>query len=215
MNPVYVRTYKDNDDTVDVYTVNGDEMRDMGFIEWVDGGNHWVDADLPKSEQKYAKHIPKDKIVVDDVFVKKPIDFEGILLHERTESYIIKHFGYQYDDAHIIANKIELLFRKKAVKENIQTDEDAERLASLMYAGFKKKFKGNKKHHKFLSEDVADTYGQQKFGLELPHKGFEDKFNREEKEDVVFVSPVSDLVIIRNPKSLNDIGNDVRGIIDP
>jgi tRNA nucleotidyltransferase/poly(A) polymerase/GNAT superfamily N-acetyltransferase len=215
LNPVYVRTYKDNDDTVDVYTVNGDEMRDMGFIEWVDGGNHWVDADLPKSEQKYAKHIPKDKIVVDDVFVKKPIDFEGILLHERTESYIIKHFGYQYDDAHIIANKIELLFRKKAVKENIQTDEDAERLASLMYAGFKKKFKGNKKHHKFLSEDVADTYGQQKFGLELPHKGFEDKFNREEKEDVVFVSPVSDLVIIRNPKSLNDIGNDVRGIIDP
>lgn len=66
-----------------------------------------------------------------------------------------------------------------------------------------------------LAEDVADTYGQQKFGFELPHKGFEDKFNREEKEDVVFVSPVSDLAIIRNPKSLNDIGAGVRGVIDP
>src|ERR1035437_4627852 len=52
LNVVYVRTYKDVDDTVDVYTVNGDEIRNSGFIEWADGGNHWVDADLPKTEQK-------------------------------------------------------------------------------------------------------------------------------------------------------------------
>ena len=153
LNAVYVRTYKDADDTVDVYTVNGDEMRDSGFIEWVDGGNHWVDADLPKAEQKYAKRIPADDVWIDDVFVTKPIDFEGILLHERTESYVIKHFGYEYDDAHVIANKIELAFRKKAVSENITTDEDAERLASLMYVAFKKHFRGNKKHHKILNRE--------------------------------------------------------------
>lgn len=210
-----VRTYDDGIDKVSVYVVNGDEVRDSGFIEWVDGGNHWVDADLPEDEQKYASHIAADDIWVDDVFTQKPIDFEGILLHERTESYIIKHYGYQYDEAHEIANKVELLFRKKAVKENIINDEDAEKLASLMYIGFKKKFKGNKKHNKFLNEGVADTYGQQKFGFELPHKGFEDKFNREEEEDVVFVSNHNSLVIIRNPKDLKNIGAEVRGIIDP
>ncbi|MEI6051050.1 MAG: hypothetical protein WCS03_19355, partial [Bacteroidota bacterium] len=50
-----VRTYSDGIDVNPVYAVNGDEVRDSGFIEWVEGGNHWVDADLPKSEQKYAK----------------------------------------------------------------------------------------------------------------------------------------------------------------
>jgi tRNA nucleotidyltransferase/poly(A) polymerase/GNAT superfamily N-acetyltransferase len=144
LDKVLIRVYKDADDTISVYTVNGDEVRDSGFIEWVDGGNHWVDADLPEDEQKYARHIGKDIIWIDNVFIKKPIDFEGILLHERTESFVIKHFGYTYDNAHVIANKIELMFRKRAVRENITNDEDAESLASLIYTAFKKDFK--KKH---------------------------------------------------------------------
>ena len=156
-----IRTYSDGIDVNPVYAVNGDEVRESGFIEWVEGGNHWVDYDLPKDEQKYAKHIPPDELWVDDVHLTKPNDFEGILLHERTESYLIKHYGYTYDDAHDIANKIELLFRKRAQAKNFQTDEEAEALSSSMFTAFKKHFKGKKGHTKFQNklqnEDVADS----------------------------------------------------------
>lgn len=208
-----IRTYSDGVDVNPVYAVNGDEVRDSGFIEWVEGGNHWVDADLPKSEQKYAKHIPADELWVDDVHLSKPNDFEAILLHERTESYLIKHFGYSYDDAHDIANKIELLYRQKT--HNISDEEESKRISTLMYTAFKKKFKKHKIHKRTQDEGVADVAAEKQFGIEPPHRGFEDKFNREEKEDVVFVSSISDLVIIRNPKSLNNIWGYVRGVIDP
>jgi tRNA nucleotidyltransferase (CCA-adding enzyme) len=208
-----VRVYNDGVDINPVYAVNGDEVRESGFIEWVEGGNHWVDADLPEEEQKYAKHIPKDELWVDDVHLTKPNDFEGILLHERTESYLIKHYGYTYDDAHEIANKIELLFRKRAQSKNIQTDEDSERLSSSMFVAFKKHFK-SKKGKKFQNEGVGDVAAEKQFGVTPQHRGFEDKFLRDQKEDVVYASPTSDLVIIKNPKSLSSIFGYARGVID-
>ena len=38
----FIRNYQDGDHTYSVFAVNGDQVRDSGFIEWVDGGNHWV-----------------------------------------------------------------------------------------------------------------------------------------------------------------------------
>jgi hypothetical protein len=209
-----IRTYNDGIDVNPVYAVNGDEVRESGFIEWVEGGNHWVDYDLPRNEQKYAKRIPADDLWVDDVHLAKPNDFEGILLHERTESYVIKHYGYTYDDAHDIANKIELLFRKKTQEQNIQNDEDSEALSSSMFTAFKKHFKGKKGHTNFQNEGVSDVAAEKQFGIQQPHQGFEDKFARDQQEDVVYTDPNSDLVIIRNPKRLDSIFGYARGVID-
>jgi len=206
----YIRSYQDGNITYNVYAVNGDEIRDSGFIEWVDGGNHWVDADLSKDEQKYAKHIPENEYWVDDVFMIKPDDFEAILLHERIESFIIRHYGYEYDDAHEIANKVEMMFRKKI--PDGANRAIAEKIYGIFVANFKPE--KSKEKHKPVNEGIADIAAEKQFGIEPPHQGFEDKFNREEKEDVVYVSPTNNLVIIRNPKSLNDIGDEVRGVID-
>ena len=148
----YIRSYQDGEHTYNVYAVNGDEVRDSGFIEWVDGGNHWVDADLPKNEQKYAKHIGENDYWVDDVFMVKPADFEAILLHERIESFIIRHYGYEYDDAHEIANKIEMMFRKKI-------PEGANRaLAEKIYDAFVANFKPKKnlEKHEPANEQVLN-----------------------------------------------------------
>lgn len=207
-----IRTYSDGIDVNPVYAVNGDEVRDSGFIEWVEGGNHWVDADLPEDEQKYAKHIPADELWVDDVHLSKPNDFEAILLHERTESYLIKHFSYVYNKAHEIANKIELLYREKT--HGISDEIESERIASVMYAAFKKNFrpKGGKT---FKNEGVADVAAERQFGIQQPHQGFEDKFLRDQQEDVVYSDPNSGLVIIRNPKRLESIFGYARGVIDP
>ena len=105
------------EDDYKVYAVNGTAVRDNGFDEWVDGGHHYVDLDLPKKDQKYAKFIPEDEIWVDDVFLIKPDDLGAILLHETLERHLMKYYGVTYsndkDGAHEIANKAEVIFRKK------------------------------------------------------------------------------------------------------
>jgi hypothetical protein len=149
----YIRSYQDGEHTYNVYAVNGDEVRDSGFIEWVDGGNHWVDADLPKIEQKYAKHIGENDYWIDDVFMVKPADFEAILLHERTESFIIRHYGYEYNDAHNIANKVEMMFRKKI------PDGANRALAEKIYDIFVANFKPekSKQKHKPVNEMLNEA----------------------------------------------------------
>jgi tRNA nucleotidyltransferase/poly(A) polymerase len=149
----FIRNYQDGDHTYSVFAVNGDQVRDSGFIEWVDGGNHWVDADLPKIEQKYASHIGENEYWIDDVFMIKPADFEAILLHERTESFIIRHYGYEYDDAHEIANKIEMMFRK-----NIPNGANRA-IAEKIYDTFVKTFKPekSKQKHEPANESINEV----------------------------------------------------------
>ena len=149
----FIRNYQDGDHTYSVFAVNGDQVRDSGFIEWVDGGNHWVDADLPKDEQKYANHIGENEYWIDDVFMIKPADFEAILLHERTESFIIRHYGYEYDDAHEIANKIEMMFRK-----NIPNGANRA-VAEKIYDTFVKTFKPekSKQKHEPVNESMNEV----------------------------------------------------------
>jgi hypothetical protein len=157
----FIRNYQDGDHTYSVFAVNGDQVRDSGFIEWVDGGNHWVDADLPKKEQKYASHIGENEYWIDDVFMIKPADFEAILLHERTESYIIRHFGYEYDDAHEVANKIEMMFRK-----NIPNGANRA-LAEKIYDTFVKNFKPkkSKQKHEPANESMNEVLTEEKIIL--------------------------------------------------
>jgi hypothetical protein len=104
-------------DKLKICVVNGDFVRDnhpgLNFVEFVDGGHHYVDSDLPENEQKYAKHIPEDEIWIDDVFLKKPNDMEAIILHEMIERKLMRDKGLSYEIAHNKANKVENKFRQK------------------------------------------------------------------------------------------------------
>lgn len=69
------------------------------------------------------------------------------------------------------------------------------------------------KHKKVQDEGVADSYAEKEFNFQHPHTDFENKYNAElNKENIVFDD--GKLIIIKNPKSLNNIFGYVRGIID-
>lgn len=203
----FIRNYQDGDHTYSVFAVNGDQVRDSGFIEWVDGGNHWVDADLPKDEQKYAKHIPENEYWIDDVFMIKPDDFEAILLHERIESFIIRHYGYEYDDAHEIANKIELMFRK-----NIPNGANRA-VAEKIYTIFVNKFAQHHKEKK-LKEGVGDKFLANKFDMKDDNEYQANKQMNIDNQEERIGSAGYNFTIIKNPKTLDGIDDDARGLID-
>jgi tRNA nucleotidyltransferase/poly(A) polymerase len=132
-----------------VYAVNGEAVRDNGFDEWVDGGHHYVDADEPKKDQKYAKFIPEDEIWVDDVFMIKPNDLAAILLHERLERFLMKYYGLKYESAHTnFANPAEVVYRKKA-KDGFSAD-----VSEKIYDIFAKKFAKKHTMKKKLNESL-------------------------------------------------------------
>ena len=62
-----IRTLNDNGESIDVYSINGNSLRKNGFVEFFDGGHHYVgcygndhtecpNPKLSKEEQKYAKY---------------------------------------------------------------------------------------------------------------------------------------------------------------
>jgi hypothetical protein len=99
-------------DGVRICAVNGDFVRDkddgLGFIAFVEGGNHYAD-----SYPDYKKDIKENEIWLDDVHLTKPNDAAAIILHEMVERYQMKEHDLTYDKAHDIANEAEQLFRKK------------------------------------------------------------------------------------------------------
>jgi hypothetical protein len=100
-------------DNIKICAVNGDYVRDespgLNFDQFTDGGHYYV-----TSYVGYKKHIPKGEIWIDDVFLTKPNDMEGIILHEMVERYQMINFNLSYNRAHEVANKAEKEFRKKA-----------------------------------------------------------------------------------------------------
>ena len=144
--------YLFEEDDFKVYAVNGDRVRDSGFIEWVDGGHHYVDADDSPKDQKYAKHIPEDEIWVDDVFIIKPNDLAAILLHEKLERHLMKFYGLKYENAHSnYANPAELKFRK-TVKDGFGIEE-----SEKIYNEYVKKFKNRKEVKVDIEKEKKET----------------------------------------------------------
>jgi len=139
LNKKFVR-YEDD---TKVMAINGDNARDIGFIEFVDGGHHYVDVN--KRNKRYAKYIPEDEIWIDDVFLMKPNDMEAIILHEKLERKLMKDYDYSYNKAHDIANKAELLFRKKVKRGR------GRMLSDMIYNKFLEKYGKDK------SEDINET----------------------------------------------------------
>jgi len=108
-------------DDFKICVVNADFVRDrdpgLDFNGFTDGGSHYVTS-LPG----YKKWIPEDEIWIDDVFLSKPNDLGGIVLHEMLERHIMKYYGIPYDTAHNkFAEKAESKFREVA-KRGISFD---------------------------------------------------------------------------------------------
>ena len=98
-------------DDVRICAVNGDYVRDergLNFIAFVEGGNHY-----PDSYPQYKKYIKPNEVWFDDVHLTKPNDAAAIILHEMVERNQMKEHHLSYDKAHDIANRAEILFRKK------------------------------------------------------------------------------------------------------
>jgi 2'-5' RNA ligase len=150
------------EDDFKIMAVNGDAVKDNGFIKFVDGGHHYVDVKDSEKEQQYAKNIPEDEIWIDDVFLAKPNDMEGDILHEKLERYLMKHYGFSYDKAHEIANYAETIFRKK-VKEGTGRG-----ISDMIFNLFVKKFK---KPNVNLNEAETTSLEQLPFKQEVEQHG--------------------------------------------
>lgn len=62
-------------------------------------------------------------------------------------------------------------------------------------------------------EGVGDKYAEKRFNIPMEFSDFDKKYNRDKlKEDIIFQNEY--VTIIKNPKSLYNIGSGVRGIID-
>jgi hypothetical protein len=122
LNKKIVEVVKDEDgNDVKICTVNGKFVKGtnpgLGFIQFVEGGHHYVD-----SYPGYKKYIPEDEIWVDEVFFETPDNFKGIVGHEWKERNNIKYHKMNYDDAHDLSNTAEKKFRgeKKKLNESYQ-----------------------------------------------------------------------------------------------
>jgi len=123
LNKKLVRKVKDiNGNDVKICAVNGSFIKGtnpgLDFIEFVEGGHYYVD-----SYPGYKKNIPEDEIWIDDVFLKSPDDFRGILSHEMLERNLMKYKKMSYNKAHEYANKAEKKIRQKKLNEDFQFKE--------------------------------------------------------------------------------------------
>ena len=118
LNKKVVEVVKDEEgNNVKICTVNGSFVKGtnpgLGFIQFVEGGHYYVD-----SCPGYKEHIPEDEIWVDEVFLKTPENFKGIIGHEFKERNNMKYHKMSYDKAHDISNTAEKEFRDKKDKLN-------------------------------------------------------------------------------------------------
>lgn len=97
----------------------------LGFIEFVEGGHHYVD-----SHPGYKKFIPEDEIWIDEVFLNSPEDFRGIVSHEWLERNRMKYKNQSYDKSHEEANTKEKEIRKNLV--NLNEDFQFSRISQLL-----------------------------------------------------------------------------------
>jgi DNA topoisomerase I len=100
-----LETFKDGDEEIKICSVDADKVRQFGFVDFVDGGHHYVDDD-------YGNNIPDDEIWIDSALIKRSKeDSDAIMLHEKVERHLMKVLGYSYDDAYEMANEVEKVFR--------------------------------------------------------------------------------------------------------
>lgn len=84
-----------------VYLVSGEQVRNKTDIDFTAGG----------SEAAYPGYIPKNEIWLDDAL--HVLDRIATVFHEIVERNLMLYRGMDYDDAHDIACKREIVFRRE------------------------------------------------------------------------------------------------------
>ena len=83
-----------------VYLVSGEQVRNQIDIDFTQGGN----------EAAYPGYVPPGEIWIDDAM--HVLDRIATIFHEIVERNLVLYGGIDYDDAHDIACKREIDFRK-------------------------------------------------------------------------------------------------------
>jgi hypothetical protein len=111
---LYVKELKGYD-PVKVRIVNGEVVRNLYFIDFTEGGHHFV-----------YKFVPTNEVWLDDDLAASEMDF--ILLHELHERFLMSQ-GWIYDSAHRSSTLIEYKARKNPklltglIKEEVEKNK--------------------------------------------------------------------------------------------
>ncbi|HEY5534198.1 MAG TPA: hypothetical protein VIL99_04555 [Ignavibacteria bacterium] len=104
---VYIKKYgviNDEKETVNIFLINGEVVRDLYKTDYVEGGHAYVYDWIPLDEIWIEKTVKQDEIPV-------------IILHEFLERTLMKYKKFPYVRAHVAASKVEFehrgLFNKK------------------------------------------------------------------------------------------------------
>jgi hypothetical protein len=89
-------------DILSVWIVNGELVRDLFYIEYTEGGHHFI-----------YKFIPKNEVWIDDDLSPKERGY--VILHELHERFLMSK-GYDYSKAHASSSAIEYKCRREPDK---------------------------------------------------------------------------------------------------
>ncbi len=90
----------DPEETINVWLVDGDQIRNFLKTDYTEGGHGYV-----------YPWCPNNAIIIEETLSLNEIPY--ILIHEYSEMVLMRDFGLDYDKAHQIASTIELDHRKK------------------------------------------------------------------------------------------------------
>ena len=94
-----------------VYLVSGEHVRNDIDIDFTQGGN----------EAAYPGYVPPGEIWIDDAM--HVLDRIATIFHEIVERNLVLYGGIDYDDAHDIACKREIAFRKVLARKKPTTTD--------------------------------------------------------------------------------------------
>jgi hypothetical protein len=155
------------------------------------------DIDFIDVNKKFADKIEKNKIGIIPVRMTSQNSIMSIVYTNKEKALKLYEF-LKTHDMHLTDN----------------TAEEAREIGILM--GYKEENIEEYIRDKYgdVNEGVGDAYAA-KLGIPDEFSDFDTKYAKEQnKEDIVYSKPYDDLVIIRNPKSWENIKAWVRGVID-
>lgn len=96
---IYIRKLDEFSKNLNVWVVNGELVRDLYFIDFTEGGHHYV-----------YKWVPKNEVWIDGDLSPKEMPY--VILHELHERHLMSQ-GWTYNKAHNSSSIIEYKCRTK------------------------------------------------------------------------------------------------------
>lgn len=120
VNSVHIKLLKEYSKYLDVWIVNGEAVRGLFFLDFTQGGHHYV-----------YPFVPKNEVWIDDDIRESEIKF--VLLHELHERRLMAkggkyiHEDLRANDAHSRSSKLEYYFRKHPEKLDKKLNKEIEK----------------------------------------------------------------------------------------